>query len=376
MCIPPLGVSLARMLLKGGAQERNSKKKMDTVEHISVVDHIRKRLGMYWLTRHDIPDKSVWMFLLDQLANEVVKTFKRKCVTYVDMRYAVQSRTMSFEYDGTGRIDELRELCEGGGVNRDFAGHSGFAGIGYPMMTALSRHVEIVTCTAGEWNAVQCRDGKVGAVEQLFPEVMGSDGRNLVRVNFVPSEDYLAEGDLEDVWSDESLQWYGNGLAARCPGLGVSVNGRKYFYPEKGMQGYVEERIVALGGKMLIPPRTGTCGNVDFACGAVEREDSIRRVFGKVFLNGREMKSRKIMERIMRMVTDCLFDCKEVSSVGYDFVFAVMGESPEALASELNYCYHLNRDIGNYDIDTDPCWRQLLRQMGWCMLKAFKEYMK
>ena len=223
MRFPPLGVSLARMLLKGGAQERNSKKKMDTVEHISVVDHIRKRLGMYWLTRHDIPDKSVWMFLLDQLANDVVKAFRRGGVTYVDMRYAVQSRTMSFEYDGTGRIDELRELCEGGGVNRDFAGHSGFAGIGYPMMTALSRHVEIVTFTVGEWNAVQCRDGKVGAVEQLFPEVMGSDGRNLVRVNFVPSEDYLAEGDLEDVWSDESLQWYGNGLAARC----LSLQGRE-----------------------------------------------------------------------------------------------------------------------------------------------------
>ena len=32
---------------------------MDTVEHVSVVDHIRKRLGMYWLTREGIPDKSV-----------------------------------------------------------------------------------------------------------------------------------------------------------------------------------------------------------------------------------------------------------------------------------------------------------------------------
>ena len=78
MRFPPLGVSLARMLLKGGAQERNSKKKMDTVEHISVVDHIRKRLGMYWLTRHDIPDKSdpCWRQLLRQMGWCMLKVFK------------------------------------------------------------------------------------------------------------------------------------------------------------------------------------------------------------------------------------------------------------------------------------------------------------
>ena len=139
---------------------------MDAVEHISVVDHIRKRLGVYWLTRHGIPDMSVWIFLLDQLANEVLKAFKRGEATYIDIRYFVQTRTMSLEYDGTGRIDELRELCKGGGVNGDIAGYSGIDWIGYPMMTALSRHVEIVTCTDRGWNAVQCRDGKVGTVER------------------------------------------------------------------------------------------------------------------------------------------------------------------------------------------------------------------
>ena len=58
---------------------------MDAVEQISFVEHIRKRLGMYWPTRDGIPDASVWIFFLDQLANEMGAAFMRGEASYVDI---------------------------------------------------------------------------------------------------------------------------------------------------------------------------------------------------------------------------------------------------------------------------------------------------
>ena len=58
---------------------------MDAVKQISLVEHIRKRLGMYWPTRDGIPDASVWMFSLGQLANEMGAAFMRGEASYVDI---------------------------------------------------------------------------------------------------------------------------------------------------------------------------------------------------------------------------------------------------------------------------------------------------
>ena len=70
---------------KGVVQERNNRKNMDAVEQITVVEHIRKRLGMYWPTHDGIPDASVWIFFLDQLANEMGAAFMRGEASYVDI---------------------------------------------------------------------------------------------------------------------------------------------------------------------------------------------------------------------------------------------------------------------------------------------------
>ena len=50
---------------------------MDGVRQISMVENIRKRVGMYWPTHDGIPNASVWIFFLDQLANEMGATFMR-----------------------------------------------------------------------------------------------------------------------------------------------------------------------------------------------------------------------------------------------------------------------------------------------------------
>ena len=41
-------------------QERNDEKNMDMVNQMSMGEHVRKRVGMYWPMDNGIPDASVW----------------------------------------------------------------------------------------------------------------------------------------------------------------------------------------------------------------------------------------------------------------------------------------------------------------------------
>ena len=66
-------------------QERKDEKNMDVVKQMSMVEHIRKRVGLYWPTHDGIPDASVWIFFLDQLANEMRAAFMRGEASYVDI---------------------------------------------------------------------------------------------------------------------------------------------------------------------------------------------------------------------------------------------------------------------------------------------------
>lgn len=87
--------------------------KMDAVNQISMVENIRKRVGMYWQTHDGIPDASVWIFFLDQLANEMGAAFMRGEASYVDIRYDNESKTVSIECDGSAVTDDLRGVCKG-----------------------------------------------------------------------------------------------------------------------------------------------------------------------------------------------------------------------------------------------------------------------
>ena len=123
-------------------------------------------------------------------------------------------------------------------------------------------------------------------------------------------------------------------------------------------------------------PRSATYGNVSFACGAARRDDSIRRVFGRLYLNGREVKNQNVMGRIMEIPVNQLIDNCHHASSGYDFVFVVNGYCPDM---PLN-----NERIYPYDHETwypihDHEYHYLIKlksQIAKCMLMAFKEYMK
>ncbi len=351
-------------------QERNKWKNMDAVEQISLVEHIRKRLGMYWPTRGGIPDARVWIFLLDQLANEMGAAFMRGEASYVDIRYDFGSKTMSIECDGRVATDDLCGVCKGK-VSSLLGGDHYFDGVDYAMITALSRRMEIVTRRNGECYAVQSEYGYVGALERMFPEIICP--ANCVRVSFTPSEEfYRSDEQIDDVWSYLSLHGLGNSLAARCPGLAVSVNGRKYVY-KNGVQGLVEEVLEPLGGGTVMCPRSVTYGNVSFACGAARRDDSIRRVLGVFYLNGREVKNQNVMGRIMEMAVNLLVDNGGICASGYDFVFVANVCYPERdFYREWLNAYSEEGWNPNHNLDFET--EKLNSQIAKCMLMAFKEY--
>ena len=345
---------------------------MATVKQISMVEHIRKRLGMYWPTHDGIPDASVWIFFLDQLANEMGAAFMRGEASYVDIRYDAESNTMSIECDGSAVTDDLCGVCKGE-VSSLLGGDRDLGGVDYAMITALSHRMEIATCRNGEWYAVQSVDGCVGVLERMLPEIMGTV--NCIRVSFTPSEQfYESEKQIDDVWSNEALQGFGNCLAARCPGLAVSVNGRKYVY-NNGMKGLVEKLLEPLGGGTVMCHRSVKYGSVSFACGAARRDDSIRRVFGRLYLNGREVKNQNVMGRIMEIAANLLVDNGGFCASGYDFVFAVNGYCPDIhWTDEWRNTY--NRESWNPNYNLDSAVVKLNSQIAKCMRMAFKEYMK
>lgn len=345
---------------------------MAEVKQISMVEHIRKRLGMYWPTHDGIPDANVWIFFLDQLANEMGLAFMRGEVTHVDIRYDSESMTMSIECDGRAATDDLCGICKGK-VSRLLGGNRDLGGVDYAMITALSRRMEIATRRNGECYAVQSEYGHVGALERMFAEIMGT--ANCVRVSFTPSEEfYENEEQIDEAWSYLSLHGLANGLAARCPGLIVSYNGRKYVY-KNGVQGLVEELLEPLGGGTVICPRSVTYGNMSFACGAARRDDSIRRVFGRLYLNGREVKNQNVMGRIMEIAANLLVDNTGLFASGFDFVFVVNAYYPDMhWNDEWRVTYNSKGWNPNYNPDSDA--EKLNSQIAKCMRMAFKEYMK
>ena len=347
---------------------------MDAVEQITLVEHIRKRLGIYWPTHDGIPDASVWIYLLDQLATGMGAAFMRGEVSYVDIRYDAGSRTMSIECDGSVTTDGLCEICKGD-ISGLLMGYLDLGVDAYTMIAALSHRMEIATCRNGEWYAVQRRDGRVGALERLFPEVMGAGQRNIIRVSFIPSKDCYNDVDLDDVWSNESLAGLGNGLAARFPGLVVSLNGHRYHFYENGMQRMAAELLEPLGGGTLIYPKSVSRENVSLAFGAARRDDSHRRVFGRFYLNGREVKNQNVMGRIMGIAVNLLVDNGDICSSGYDFVFIVNVYCPDMhFNDEWRNAYNREGRNPNYRLASDT--KYLNSKIAKCMLMAFKEYMR
>jgi hypothetical protein len=217
-------------------------------------------------------------------------------------------------------------------------------------------------------------EGNVGALERMFPEIMGTV--NCVRISFSPSEQfYKSEKQIDEVWSDEALEGFVNGLAARYPGLVVSYNGKRFVY-KNGVQGLVEKLLEPLGGGTAMCPRSVANGDVSSTCGAARRDDLIRRVFGSLYLNGREVKNPNVIGRTMEIAVNLLVDNGGHFASGFDFVFVANVYCPEIYFHEERGYVYFNREGLNPNYNPGSDVEKLNSQIAKCMLMAFKEYMK
>ena len=124
-------------------------------------------------------------------------------------------------------------------------------------------------------------------------------------------------------------------------------------------------------------PRSTTYKNAMVACGAAKRYDSFRRVFGKFYLNGREVKNQHVTGRIHEIAVNLLIDNGGIATSGYDFVFVVNGYCPEMyFKSERLYAYDEETWYPIHDHTYSDVVVKLKSQIAKCMLMAFKEYMK
>ena len=350
---------------------------MPNIRRLTAVKHIQERTGMYWPTGRDgIPHKSLWSFLLEEFATEFAAAQKRGKVSRIDIRHATDGRTISIECDGRAWTNDFQGFCNGKYLHSSLVRHGCskyYFGLTYAMANALSDRMSLEVFDGCEWKGVKCNKGQSGCTERYLPNILPKPDGYVVRVCFTPSERYCPEGTLDEVWSEEALQGIGENLACLHPGLCVCVNGHRYLHPG-GTQDWVEEAAAALGGRTIMPATTARGQRASVSCAIVRRADSHRRIVGKVFMDGREVRCRDILAKTMRMIHDCMADSGKAPD-GCDCVFLVAYENQEM---PLSLCeervFWLKRD--SEANERDPLVEDYCLMVGQCLFGVFGRFMK
>ena len=348
---------------------------MTRMRTMTATEHIQKRLGMYWPTdANGIPHKSLWPFLLVEFATEFAAAQRSGEVSRVDIRHATGGRSLSIECDGRARTNDLQGVCDGrklrGLVRR---GRSPFGGLAYAMANALSETMSLEVFDGREWKAIACKCGRSGRTETCVPDLMPDPDGNLVRVCFAPSARYCPKGMLKKVFSEEALQGIGENLACLHAGLCVCVNGRRHLHPG-GTQDWVEETARALGGGMVMPAATERRGGLSLFCAIVRRTDSHRRILGKVFLDGREVRCREILVKTMQMIHDCMSDGDKAPD-GCDCIFMAAYENRERPLSLDQKWAFWNKADETVD-EGDPLVEEYCSKVGQCLFGIFGRFIQ
>ena len=252
---------------------------------MTLVEHMRKRMGMYLPTdRARRPKPWVWENLLYALAADGVESFLRGEATHLAIDG--DGKRIAVAHDGrlgTGGLERVFELQDGNPV---LAGvhWCWFGNIRYALVSALAERLVIEASEGGEWRAVESRCGVAGPVQRLLPGLVGEEKG--VRIAFVPDRAFLPEGvEAIEAWEPEELRRFGAALACGHPGLRVSVNGREFFMPE-GAGGLVERQMEEDGGEVssfrlsIPPPFGGGRGRLHHCLSTVGREQRLRLYLG------------------------------------------------------------------------------------------------
>ena len=350
---------------------------MPNIRRVTVVEHIQERTGMYWMTGRDgIPHKSLWSFLLEEFATEFAAAQKRGKVSRIDIRHATDGRTISIECDGRAWTNDFKGFCNGKYPYSSLVRHGRskyYLGLTYAMANALSDRMSLEVFDGSEWKGVKCNKGQSGCTERYLPNILPKPDGYVVRVSFTPSRQYCPEEALDEVWSEEALQGIGENLACLHPGICVSVNGRRHLHPG-GTQDWVGEAAGALGGRTVMPATTARGQRVSVSCAIVRREDSHRRIVGKVLMDGREVRCRGILTKTMRMIHDCMADSGKAPD-GCDCVFLVAYENkkiPLGLCHERLFWFTRDFEAN----EGDPLVKDYCLVVGQCLFGIFGRFMK
>ena len=346
---------------------------MSGIRRITVVEHIRERTGMFWPTdAKGIPHKSLWSFLLEEFATEFAAAQKRGKVSSIDIQRAKGGKSISIECDGRAWTNKFQ-----GVINGKYSlvryGRSVLRGYAYAIAAALSEKMSLEVFDGSEWNVATFKNGQCDYAGGYLTNLMPKPDGNVVRVTFTPSRQYCPEEALDEVWSEESLQGLGENLACLHPGLCVCVNGRRHLHPG-GTQDWVEEAAAALGGRTIMPATTACGRRASVSCAIVRREDSHRRIIGKVLMDGREVLCREIIAKTMRMIHDCMADSGKAQD-GCDCVFLVAYENqemPHHLFEERAFWFERDSEAN----ERDPLVKDYYAKVGQCLFGVFGRFMK
>ena len=339
---------------------------------MTIVDHMRMRMGMYVPTdRARRPMPWVWENLLYALVADGVGSFLRGEATHLAIDG--DGKGIAVAHDGRLGAGGLEEIFQ---VQDDYPARVGvhwcwFGNIRYALASALAERLVIEASEGGEWRAVESRCGVAGPVQRLLPRT--EEKRQGMRIAFTPDRAYLPEGmEAVEAWSPEKLQRLGRALACGNPGLRVSVNGREIFMP-KGAGGLVERQMEEDGGEVLVPMTVARIPGASFAWGAVRRQEPVRRLAGRVFVNGRETMWKALVGPIGEMVVGRLWNSRCLPDGACTVFFALFAELPDNVFSDSDYA----RRLWDHDPDDwcksseDMVLPPILLLAAQCLAQAF-----
>lgn len=351
---------------------------------MTIIEHIRLRTGMYMPTNANLPTKEAWDVLLLELVADGVRAFTRGAASRIEIRFNPETGCISIGHDGPqaktlDRIAKALDSGSSGGCLDDEeerreqeAFPSRYGDLKYALINALSLKVTVETYVGGKWRAVKCLNGNVGPIEVLMPGLIEPGIDRFFHFAYAVDPQFLSEDSAPTPYSEEELQELGETLAWEHPGLRVVVNNQEHF-SRHGVEALVSKWIGECGGDVLMVPATSRCGGVTVTCGATRRNGLGRRIVGRAFLNGREVKSSTLLTEVSRMVCDWICSCRDFQTCGYDFHWVVSGHIP---MDDKMLQWVCDIVFDRFSDNAHPLTVQCLARVKRCLVDAFADMPK
>lgn len=330
------------------------------MDNLTLIEHVKKRLGMY-LPLHDgkLSDDA-WNILLHELFADGVRAFERGDSTRLEIRCDQETGEIAIGHDGPdgNMCQYVANALQGVDIHKtkhpegDY--HTRYDWLTYAILGALTKKMTIEIYADGEWRATVIHKGETGVEERLLNGLLPKSARRFVWVRFVVDSQYLSEDNGCTPYSLDSLVDLGRNMACMYPGLRVVVDGRENAFPN-GLVDVVTERMAKLGSEVLLPTRMVETNGMSLACGIVRRRNPGRRISGTAMVNGYKIKDRRILEGLMGRVCECLSDCRQLRSFDYEFVFVAAGKTLATDGTDWSFC---------------------VSSFNWCLCKLLGGFMK